>query len=54
MKMKKKNNMGFNNIYNNILNPKFHISFATFTWKSSMKTFPIPLLRGEIFEDDHF
>ena len=44
--------MGFINIYINPLNPKFHISFATFTWKSYMKTLPTPLLRDEIFEDN--
>ena len=46
--------MGYINICNNPLNLKFHISFATFTWKSDMKTLPIPLLRGEISEDDDF
>ena len=44
--------MGLIIICNNPLNPKFHISFSTFTWKSSMKTLPTPLLRDEIFEDN--
>ena len=46
--------MGFINICNNPLNPKFHISLATFTWKSNLKTLSTPLLKGEIFENDTF
>ena len=46
--------MGLINICNNPLNPKFHISLATFTWKSNMKTLSTPLLKGEIFENDNF
>ena len=44
-----KKNMGFIKRCNNPLNPKFHISFATSTWKSNMKTFPTRLLQGKIF-----
>ena len=44
-----KKNMGFIIICNNPLNPKFHKSLATFTWKSNLKTFSTPLLKGEIF-----
>ena len=38
----KNNNMGFINICNNPLNPKFQISLATFTWKSNQKTLSTP------------
>ena len=51
---KNNNNMGFINICNKPLNPKFHITLATFTWKSNMKTLSTPLLKGEIFENDNF
>ena len=37
-------------ICNNPLNPKFHISLATFTWKSDLKTlclFAFKILRRE-------
>ena len=40
--------MGLINICNNPLNPKFHISFATFTIKSNIKTFPPPLPERDI------
>ena len=53
-KNKKYKNLGFINKCNNPLNPKFHRSFATFTWKSNMKTLWTPFLRGEIFEDNYF
>ena len=46
--------MGFISICNNPLNPKFHISSATFTTKSKMKTLPTRLLGGKIFEDNNF
>ena len=49
-----KNKTGFNIIYNNPLNPKFHISLATFTCKSYQKTFSTSLLKGEIFENENF
>ena len=41
-KKNKKKNIGFSNICNNHLKPKFHISFATFTWESNIKTLPTP------------
>ena len=50
----KNNNMGFNNICKNPLNPKIDILLATFTWKFSMKTLSTPLLKGEIFENTNF
>ena len=46
--------MGFINICNNPLNPKFQISLATFSWKSNQKTLSNPLLKGEIFKNDNF
>ena len=49
-----KKNMGFIIICNNPLNPKFRISFATFSWKSNLKTLSTPLLKGEIFENNNF
>ena len=52
--MKKKKNMGFINICNNPLNPKFHRSLATFIYKSNLKTLSTSLLKGEIFENDNF
>ena len=53
-KNKKIKEYGVRNICNGPLNPKFHILFATFTWKSNMNTFPTLLLQGEIFEDINF
>ena len=41
-------------LINNPWNPKFHISFATFTWESNLKTLSTPLLKGEMFENDNF
>ena len=51
---KKKNNMGFINICNNPLKPKFHISLDTFTWQFNMNNLSTPLPKGEIFENDNF
>ena len=46
--------MGFINICNNPLNPKFHTALAMFTRKSNMKALSTPLLKGEIFENNNF